>query len=109
MPVTVIALLSLNEEDPHALGQYFAVTQPLLDRAGAKIVKRFEIKDLVAGRQLAKMAVIVEYPDRAAVDSVFESDEYKSILPIRDRAFHEYSISIGASEPDAELEKVGSD
>jgi len=38
--------------------------------------------------------VMVEYPDRAAVDTVFESPEYKAVIPIRDIAFADYQVTV---------------
>ncbi|WP_293445253.1 hypothetical protein [Planktotalea sp.] len=36
----------------------------------------------------------MEHSDRAAVDMVFESAEYKALIPTRDIAFSSYDISI---------------
>jgi len=94
MSVTVIALVTINEEAPVALAAYLEVTGPLLEKAGAKIVKRFEISEAVVGQQPAQSVVIVEYPNRDAVSQVFESDEYQSVKVIRDEAFTNYQISI---------------
>jgi uncharacterized protein (DUF1330 family) len=94
MPVTVIALVTITEDAPMALAAYFNVTDPLLKKAGAKIVKRFEINEVIVGRRPAKSVVIVEYPDRASVDLVFGSPEYKSVIPMRDQAFSDYQVSI---------------
>jgi uncharacterized protein (DUF1330 family) len=44
----------------------------------------------------AETVVMVEYPNRAAVDLVFGSADYASIIPVRDRAFLSYKISIVA-------------
>ena len=93
-PVKVIALITISEDAPMALAAYFNVTAPLLEKAGAKIVKRFEINEVVVGHRPAKTVVIVEYPNRAAVDMVFKSPEYQSIIPMRDQAFSDYQVSI---------------
>ena len=98
MSVTVMALLSVNENEPRALAEYLDVTAPLIERAGAKIVKRFAIHEAVVGDRPAMTTVLVEYPSRSAVDQVFQSAEYKSIQSVRDRAFDKYEISIVASE-----------
>ena len=98
MAVTVIALLSINESEPQALGEYFRITTPLLERARARIVKRFTLHEVIVGKRPAEMAVIVEYPDRAAVDMVFQSSEYRQAIPFRDRAFLKYQISIGVGD-----------
>ncbi|KPP88639.1 MAG: hypothetical protein HLUCCA08_17785 [Rhodobacteraceae bacterium HLUCCA08] len=94
MTATVIALVTLREDQQLALSEYLRVTEPLLKKAGGRVVKRFEINEVIVGHRPARSVVIVEYPDRAAVDSVFESPEYKGIIPVRDIAFADYHVSI---------------
>jgi uncharacterized protein (DUF1330 family) len=94
MTVTVVALVSINDDEPQALAEYFRVTGPLLEKAGAKIKKNFTVNEVVVGHRPAKTVFIVEYPSRAAVDMVFRSPEYESIIPVRDLAFTDYSVSI---------------
>ena len=102
MAVTVVALVTVNDNEPWALGEYFRVTGPLLERAGAEIVQRFTVNEVVVGHRPAKTVVIVKYPDRAAVESVFGSAEYQAIKPIRDRAFSDYHVSIASDEDSQE-------
>jgi uncharacterized protein (DUF1330 family) len=92
--VTVLAFVTVAEDAPDALAAYFRVTDPLLKKAGAKIVKRFSIHDVVVGKKPAQTVVMVEYPSREAVDMVFGSAEYAAVIPHRDRAFLDYAITI---------------
>lgn len=92
--VTVLAFVTIAEDAPEALAAYLKVTQPLLERVGARIVKRFAINDIVVGQRPAQMVVMVEYPSREAVDLVFGSAEYASVVHHRDRAFPDYAITI---------------
>lgn len=94
MTVTVLAMVTFAENQRAALSKYLDVTAPLLERANAKVVKIFDLKDAVVGHQPSKRMIIVEYPNRAAVDLVFDSAEYKALAPIRDVAFSSYDISI---------------
>lgn len=94
MPVTVIAMVTFAEDEIDALRQYLEVTRPLLDRANAKIVKQFTLNEVVVGHRPAKRILIVDYPDREAVDRVFKSREYQELILIRDKAFTTYEISI---------------
>lgn len=94
MTVTVVAMTSINEDEPLALATYLEATMPLLERAGAKIVKRFTVNEVVVGHRPAKTVFIVEYPNKAAVEMVFNSAEYRAIIPARDQAFNEYSVSL---------------
>lgn len=99
MTVKVLALVSVNEDDPQALAQYFDVTTPLMQRAGAQIVQRFTMQAPVVGTALAQMMILVDYPDEAAVRAVFDSPEYLALRPVRDRAFRTYQISIVDGQP----------
>lgn len=99
MTVTVIALVTVNENQPMALAQYLEATSPLLDKAGGKIVRRFKVEEPVVGQKPSQTMIVVEYPDRAAVDYVFKSDIYKSIIELRDMAFETYQVSIVTNDP----------
>jgi uncharacterized protein (DUF1330 family) len=92
--VTVLAFVTVAEDAPEALAAYFKITDPLLKRAGARIVKRFSINDTVIGEKPAQMVVMVEYPNREAVDLVFASQEYASATEHRAKAFRDYAITI---------------
>jgi uncharacterized protein (DUF1330 family) len=92
--VTVLAFVTISENAPDALAAYFRVTDPLLKRAGARIIKRFAVNDVVVGTHPSQTVVMVEYPSREAVDSVFKSAEYAAVKATRDRAFSTYAITI---------------
>jgi uncharacterized protein (DUF1330 family) len=92
--VTVLAFVTVAEDAPEALAAYLNATDPLLRRAGARIVKRFSITDVVVGQSPARTVVMVSYPNREAVESVFDSPEYAAVTPLRNRAFKDYSITI---------------
>ena len=94
MMVLVLAFVTIVEDAPEALANYLKVTDPLLKRAGAKILQRFSINDVVIGRAPAKTVIIVEYPNRDAVASGFGSDEYASVRVFRDKAFSSYVITV---------------
>ena len=93
-PVKVFALVTFNEDQAQALARYLEITEPLLQRAGAKIIERFSLEDDVIGKRPAKSVIIVEYPNRQAVDTVFSSPEYQAAIPFRDLAFSTYSVHI---------------
>lgn len=94
MSVKVIALVTINENEPLALAKYLETTTPLLEEVGAKIVQRFEIGEPVVGGVLAQTVIVVEYPDRSAIDQVFQSDAYQKVRQYREMAFHDYKVSV---------------
>ena len=94
MTVTVAALVTVNEDKPRALATYLEVTTPLLEKVGAKIRDRFFLQQALVGKQPAKTLLLVDYPDMAAVRAVFESPEYRALIPVRDEAFSTYSVTL---------------
>lgn len=100
MSVKVIALVTINEDEPMALASYLAATGPLLEAVGGKIIQRFTVQETVVGNKPAQHVMIVDYPNRQAVDAVFGSQIYQDIVPIRDRAFLTYDVSVVSMEVD---------
>lgn len=102
MGVRIIAFVTIDETQPQALARYLEATGPLLEAAGARIVQRFVLNEAVVGDRPAQSVIIVDYPDRAAVDQVFSSQAYKDIIEVRDKAFLEYHVTVVAGENEAE-------
>ena len=94
MAVRVIALVTINEDQAWALANYLALTEPVLERVGAKIVERYRVHEQVVGNNPATTMIVVDYPSREAIDEVFNSIEYKQAIPFRDAAFSTYSVNV---------------
>ena len=109
MALTIIAIVAVNDADPMALGEYFGITLPLLERARARIIKRFMLSRALPGKRPAEMALVIEYPDRAALDMVLQSAEYRSAKALREQAFHSYEILVGVGDdpPSIGVETTG--
>lgn len=94
MTVKLIAMTTLNPDEPKALDDYLAVAGPLTEKAGAKLLERHETLKVIHGEPVAKYILILEYPSVEAIETLFASDEYKSIIKVRDRAFTTYQVAI---------------
>ena len=94
MTITVLATVTFADNQGDALAAYLEVTAPLLERAEAKVTRMFDLNEIIVGTRQAKRLIVVEYPSRAAVDLVFNSPEYKALIPVRDKAFTTYDIAI---------------
>lgn len=98
MSVFVLAMVTINEAEPYALSKYLEATMPLLDEVGGKLLQRFTVNEVVVGSRPAHSVMIIEYPSRAAVDKVFSSATYESIIPYRDKAFLDYHVTVVAGD-----------
>lgn len=94
MSVHVLALTTVNPDNPEALSAYIATTTPLLKEAGAEIVERYYVVEPIVGGPPAKVVTVVRYPDREAIRHVFEHAEYQTLREIREAAFLDYQINI---------------
>ena len=94
MPVTILAMTTVNPNGQDALETYLSVTGPLLEKAGAKLVSRNEVAEAIIGERPAQFMTLIEYPNRDAVAGVFESESYQSLRSVRDKAFTHYDICI---------------
>ncbi|MCT4555283.1 MAG: DUF1330 domain-containing protein [Pelagimonas sp.] len=94
MGVYVIGCVTMNPDEPEAYQEYLTVTAPLLEKAGAKVLQHFAVADDLVGHKPAENVMIVQYPSVEAVHELFESPEYQGVIPVRDRAFSTYSVSL---------------
>lgn len=90
----VLAILRTNPGQPRALATYLASALPLIEAAGGKVSKQMELGEQLIGKEGISMALLVDYPNREAVDAVFSSPDYKSLIPVREQAFLSYNVSI---------------
>ena len=92
--VQVVASLTINPEEPEALQKYFGVAMPLIEKAGGKICQRIELGKPIIGEQSTETVMLVDYPSFDSVERVFQSPEYKTAIPHRDKAFLKYNVCI---------------
>lgn len=97
----MITQVTIAEGENAALAQYLEVTSRLFDEVGAKVVQRFNLTDVVPGHRPAKSIIIVAFPCRDAVELVFSSQSYQELIPVRDRAFEIYSVTIADHDSSA--------
>lgn len=87
-------MTTLNANEPEALEEYLAVAGPLTEAAGAKLLERYETKKVIHGASIPQYVMILEYPNIEVIEVLFASDEYKSIIKARDKAFTSYQVAI---------------
>ncbi|MSX01947.1 MAG: DUF1330 domain-containing protein [Actinobacteria bacterium] len=69
--------------DPEAFQNYTAVAGPLLGKAGAKVLARGDVFEVVEGSSTGR-PFVVEFPSFEAAKACFESDEYQAAIALRE-------------------------
>lgn len=92
--IQLLASLTINAREPEALQKYFEIANPLVEKFGGQVLKTLEIGKPIVGNKPSELILLVEYPSRDAVEELFGSDEYKSTIPYREKAFLVYNICL---------------
>ena len=84
----------LSPEGKEAFAEYSEKSVPLFKNAGAKPLAKHKVKETIVGSKKLQVVSIMEFPDIESVKGVFESEAYKELLPLRDKAFVELDVFI---------------
>ncbi|MEH6630242.1 MAG: DUF1330 domain-containing protein [Halopseudomonas aestusnigri] len=97
MPKTILAMTSLKPNGEEALEKYLSVVGPLMEKAGAKLITRYEISENLSDTEVPQYVSVVEYPDDETLQMVFSNPDYISLKAVREKAFSRYDICVIAS------------
>ena len=97
MKANLIVSSTPNPNEKEALEAYVSGAMPLLKAAGGELVTRLAVNDDIAGDSKYKTFMVMEFPDEEALKELFQSESYARLIPIRDKAFVDIDIKIGAA------------
>lgn len=93
--VKLTILASVNQAEKEALSAYLEGVAPLYKKVNANPVIKSKFSESFIGNEEASLVSVMEFPTRAAVDEVFNSNAYKALLPLREKAFTRLEAYIG--------------
>jgi uncharacterized protein (DUF1330 family) len=93
--VTVIVAAKPNPEEKESLMGYTSQATPMFGKRGAKVTSKYGTDQVIAGEDGPMLTLVAEFPNQAAVDDLFNSEEYKAIIPLRDKGFSYIHIYAG--------------
>ena len=88
---TLVVTAAPNPQEMASVQEYLKGVMPLLTSAGGNLVKRLKVDDVING-QPSGMVLVMDFDSADAIKSMFESDEYAALVPVRDRGFAEMNI-----------------
>ena len=90
---TLVVTAVPNPNEMASVQDYLKGVMPLLMGAGGTLVRRLKTNRVVNGRP-AGMVLVMDFESADTVAATFESDEYRALVPVRDRGFAEMNILI---------------
>lgn len=95
MSVVMIVNGQLNPNEKEALSSYVTQSTPLFAQAGGKLVSRHQVTEAVVGEYSINLVVMMKFDSAEAVRSVFDSQAYQALIPLRDKGFTQLNVFIG--------------
>jgi uncharacterized protein (DUF1330 family) len=86
MPAYAVAQLSIH--NPEVYDRYVAAFPPVIERYGGRVLAADNDPDVLEGRWDYDRFVLLEFPDRASLESWATSPEYREIVRDRLAASH---------------------
>lgn len=94
MSAIMIALNTPNPDEAEAMTTYAQGAMPLIKASGGKPVGKFKCAEAITGSGFPQLVLVVEFPSKDAIKALFESAEYKALIPVRDKAFTSFNVCI---------------
>ena len=70
---------------------YLHGVMPVLLGAGGRLVKRLKVGEVISGKP-SDMVLVMDFDSSEAITTLFASDEYAALIPVRDQGFAEMNI-----------------
>ncbi|WP_299159068.1 DUF1330 domain-containing protein [uncultured Tenacibaculum sp.] len=83
--LTIVATLNPNGKEE--LSYYLEKVGTLYKKVNAKSVNKFKITKPLIGDYKPSLVSIMEFENMDSLNEVFESNDYKKLLPYREKAF----------------------
>ncbi|GMT49910.1 MAG: hypothetical protein IEMM0008_1449 [bacterium] len=90
----LIATGLVNPNEMEAFEYYTSHAAVLLKGAGGQAIGRYKVTQNLVGEEPLSAVLVMEFPDDPSITRVFESEEYKKLIPFRDKAFKKIDIYI---------------
>lgn len=92
MPAYLVALRKVS--DPDRMKQYIAKVVPILESLGARYLTGTEGHQVLSGAFHPDRAVLIEFPDMAAIRRWYDSPQYRPLNELRQECGEEILIAI---------------
>ena len=95
MSATLVVTGTPNPSEMEAVQSYLKGVMPLLIGAGGTLVKRLKVAKVANGRP-SGMVLVMDFPSETAVEELFASDAYQTLVETRDKGFSEMNMLIAS-------------
>lgn len=83
-----------NPNEQEAYEYYASKVGPIFKKHGGIPYKKFKVLETIIGNENTQIVAVMEFPDKDAIINAFASEDYKILLPYRNKALSNLSVFI---------------
>ncbi len=76
---------TIKVRDPEIFEEYAGKAVPVINKHGGETIVMGGVAKLLAGQADHEYEVVIQFPNTAAVEAFYESDEYQALIPLREQ------------------------
>ena len=85
-PMSTVLSANVEMKDPEKFKEYSPKAIASMEPYGGKLMLRAKVEKVIHGPIPHQVIALFEFPDSAAIDTWYNSDEYQALVPLRDEA-----------------------
>lgn len=94
LKIFLIIIGFINSQEQESFNHYSTQINQLYDNVGAEVTSRYPIVQTLLGEEKPDFILVVEFPDQQSLQQLFTSEEYKNLVPYREKAFSKINVFI---------------
>lgn len=87
LPVFLHIEATPNPNEKAALHAYFSQVPSIMKQHGGVPIATYDVEHALDNEKCAAVFVVVSFPSKDAINQFFADNNYKAIVPMRDRGF----------------------
>lgn len=94
LKIFLIIIGFINPQEQESFTHYSTQINLLYENAGAEVKNRYPILQTLLGEEKPDFILVVEFPNQQSLQQLFTSEEYKKLIPYRQKAFSKINVFI---------------
>ena len=94
LKIFLIIIGFINPQEQESFNIYSTQINQLYENAGAEVTNRYPIVQTLMGDEKPNFILVVEFPNQTSLHQLFTSEDYKKLVPYREKAFSKINVFI---------------
>ena len=96
MSATIVVIASFREGYEMHFAEYSQRVRSFLESHGGVVIRRQRVLRTLEGDD-ADLAMVIDFPSEHVAGTIFSSEEYRAILPLRAQVFRSFTMHVAAA------------